>query len=80
VLPNLKEVKKVVGTKQAKRAIINNEVEKMVIAKDADTKLINELVQLCNERSIEVIYVDNMKDLGKACGIDVSAASAAILK
>ncbi|MGF7058333.1 ribosomal L7Ae/L30e/S12e/Gadd45 family protein [Brassicibacter mesophilus] len=80
MLPNLKEVKKVVGTKQAKRAIINNEVEKMVIAKDADTKLINELVQLCNERSIEVIYVDNMKDLGKACGIDVSAASAAILK
>ncbi len=80
MLPNLKELKKVVGTKQAKRAIISNEVEKMVIAKDADTKLINELVQLCNERSIEVIYVDNMKDLGKACGIDVSAASAAILK
>jgi len=80
VLPNLKEMKKVVGTKQAKRAIINDEVQKIVIAKDADKKLINELVQLCNERSIEVIYVDNMKELGKACGIDVSAASAAILK
>ena len=80
MLLNFKEAKKVVGTKQAKRAIINDEVQKMIIAKDADTKLINELVQLCNERSIEVIYVDSMKDLGKACGIDVSAASAAILK
>ena len=80
MLSYLKEAKKVVGTKQAKRAIINNEVNKIVVAKDADHKLINELVQLCSERSIEIIYFNSKKELGKACSIDVSAAAAAILK
>lgn len=80
MLSYLKEAKKVVGTKQAKRAILNSEVQKMVIAKDADQRLINEIIQLCAENSIEVIYFDSKKELGKACGIDVSAASAAILK
>ncbi|KNF08013.1 LSU ribosomal protein L7AE [Gottschalkia purinilytica] len=80
MLQSLKEAKKVVGTKQAKRAIINDEVEVLFVAKDAESRVVNGLVDLCKEKSIEIVYVDSMKELGKACGIDVSAASAAILK
>jgi len=35
---------------------------------------------MCQSRNIAVTYVDSMKELGKACGIEVGAATAAILK
>ena len=45
---------------------------------------INELqqksVQTANEIEVPVKYVDSMKKLGKACGIDVGAAAVAIIK
>lgn len=80
MLTNLKETKKVVGIKQARRAITNNEVKAVIIAEDAESKVVQDIIHLCNEKSIEIIYVESMKELGKACGIDVSAAVAAILK
>lgn len=80
MLPNIKEKKKIVGTKQAKRAVENDEVELVYIAKDADGHIKDSLIKLCQERDVEICYVDTMKELGKACGIDVRAASAALLK
>ena len=41
--------------------------------------VINPLVKLCKEKGIEVITVDSMLELGKACGIEVGSASAAIV-
>ncbi|MDR9755167.1 MAG: ribosomal L7Ae/L30e/S12e/Gadd45 family protein [Thermoanaerobacterales bacterium] len=38
------------------------------------------LVKCCQEKGVEIIYVDSMQELGKACGIKVGAASASILK
>ena len=72
--------KKVVGTKQVKRAIVNGKVDIVYIAKDAEKKIINEITTACNEKQIEIIYVESMRKLGEACNIDVSAASAALLK
>ncbi|AFS79272.1 ribosomal protein, L7Ae family [Gottschalkia acidurici 9a] len=80
MLQSLKEANKVVGTKQVKRAIMHDEAKQLLIAKDAEPRIVHELVALCDERLIEVVYMDTMKELGKACGIEVSAASAAILK
>ncbi|SCG84109.1 putative ribosomal protein L7Ae-like [Proteiniborus sp. DW1] len=80
MLTNLKDTKKVVGIKQARRAINNDEVLTIYVAEDADTKVVQDIINLCNEKSIEIIYAPSMKELGKACGIDVSAAVAAILK
>ncbi|WP_352419566.1 ribosomal L7Ae/L30e/S12e/Gadd45 family protein [Proteiniborus sp.] len=80
MLTNLKDTKKVVGIKQARRAINNNEVQTMYIAGDAEPKVVHDIIQLCSDKSIEIIYVKSMKELGKACGIEVSAAVAAILK
>jgi large subunit ribosomal protein L7A len=71
---------KVVGVKQTVKAIKNNKAKTVYIAKDADDKLIQSVKVLIDDNSQEVIYVDTMKKLGKMCGIDVGAATAAILK
>ena len=36
------------------------------IAKDADEKVISSIKRLCRKKSLEIIYVENMKLLGKA--------------
>lgn len=80
MLSKLKTDKKVVGTKQVKRALNSKEVEAVFIAKDAESKITDEIVEICNEKQVQVVYVDTMKELGNACGIDVNAATAALLK
>ncbi|WP_425449469.1 ribosomal L7Ae/L30e/S12e/Gadd45 family protein [Dethiothermospora halolimnae] len=80
MLSQLKDKKKMVGTKQAKKAVVNGNAEIVFIAKDADTHIVNFLVDLCNKESVKIVYVNTMKELGKACGIDVGAASAVLLK
>lgn len=79
MLSNLEKNEKVVGTKQVKRAISSGNVQVVFIANDAEEKVVSDLKILCNKKSIEIVYVDTMKELGKACGIDISAASAALL-
>lgn len=71
---------KVVGTKQVERAIINNEVDIVYIAKDAESNIVSDIEDICKNNSIDIVYVDTMEELGRSCGIDVSAATAAILK
>jgi large subunit ribosomal protein L7A len=50
------------------------------IAQDADQSLTSKVIDLCNNKKVEVYNVENMKTLGKNCGIDVGTAVAAILK
>ncbi|WP_406243967.1 ribosomal L7Ae/L30e/S12e/Gadd45 family protein [Tissierella carlieri] len=80
MLSKLNGTNKIVGAKQVKRALNSQEVEAVFIANDADNKVINEIKEICIGKQIQVIYVDNMKKLGDACGIDVNAATAALLK
>lgn len=72
--------KKVVGTKQVKRALMSGKAKTVYIAKDADDRIKNEIATVCNEKQIPIVYVETMEELGKNCKIDVSAASAALLK
>jgi large subunit ribosomal protein L7A len=71
--------KKVVGIKQTIKSIKSGEGSIVYIAKDADVKLVNSVEKLAMENSVEISYVDTMKELGKLCGIDVGAATALIL-
>lgn len=77
---NRLEGKKVVGIKQTIKTIKNGEGSIVYIAKNADAKLVQSVEALAIENSIEVVYVDTMKELGRLCGIDVGAATAVILK
>ncbi len=72
--------KKTVGTKQTMKAVQKGLVQEVFVAKDADKRLVALLTNLCREKNIPVTLVPTMKELGKACGIQVGAASAAMLK
>jgi large subunit ribosomal protein L7A len=70
----------IIGKKQTERALQKNEVECIYIAKDADEYVVVDIIRICSENGIEVIYVENMKELGEICNIDVNAAVAAVIK
>ncbi len=71
---------KVIGKKQTIRALSDNNVEIVFIARDADPHVTQEIIMLCEKKGVDVKYISKMKELGKACGIDVNAAAAAVLK
>ena len=71
---------KVIGLKQTKKAINNNTAKTVYIAKDVDDNLKRSLEALIEDDSLEVVYVDTMKELGRLCGINVGSATAALLK
>ncbi len=80
MLDELKTAKVVVGVKQSIKAVKSDDVKKAFIARDADERVTNNLKEVCEEKTIVIHYVDRMKDLGKACGIDVGAAVAVIIE
>jgi len=79
VLEALKRCDKTVGMKQTMKAVEADKVQMVYIAKDADERLVSKILDACREKGIQIHSADNMKMLGKACGIDVGTAVAAIL-
>jgi large subunit ribosomal protein L7A len=66
--------------KQVLKAVSRCQLECVYIAADADEYLLDKLRNACNEAGIPVIEAGSMAELGEACGIDVGAACAGILK
>lgn len=79
MVSRLKSDEKVVGVKQVKRALVSQEVHILYLAKDVDENIREEILDLADE-GIQVIEPESMVELGEACGIDVNAATAALLK
>ncbi|WP_322907986.1 ribosomal L7Ae/L30e/S12e/Gadd45 family protein [Paenibacillus campi] len=69
-----------IGTKQTMRIVEQGQAEEVYVAQDAEQHLITKIVQLCEKHTVKVTYVETMKELGKACGIEVGSAMAVILK
>ncbi len=81
MLEDLKDsAKRTVGTKQTVKAIKKNMIDKVFIAKNADNYVVGPVIQLCEEMGVDVVFIESMKELGKACGIDVAAAAVGLLK
>ncbi|ACV61233.1 putative ribosomal protein L7Ae-like protein [Desulfofarcimen acetoxidans DSM 771] len=72
--------KKTVGLKQTLKACHRGNVECVYIATDAEANVTAPVQKLCQEKSIAVVKVKSMRDLGKACGIEVACAVAAAIK
>ncbi len=70
----------VVGTKQTLKLLESGNVAEVLVAEDADPKVTAKVIQLCEKARITVTYVDSMRKLGKAAGIDVGAAVVSLLK
>ena len=80
MLSQLKNARKVVGVKQLRRALADRTAAAVFLAKDADPALVQLLAQQCEEAGITPVWAESMQALGKACGISVGAAAAAILR
>jgi large subunit ribosomal protein L7A len=79
-LETLKNARRIVtGTKQTKKAVDNGKATHVFIAQDADERVTQPVSDACAAKAIPVTLVDTMDELGKACGIKVQAAMAAVL-
>lgn len=72
--------RRTVGTKQTLRAVEKGAAACVFVARDAEEHVVRGLISLCQEKATRIQWVESMDLLGKACGIQVGAAAAAILK
>ncbi|MDI3298949.1 MAG: ribosomal L7Ae/L30e/S12e/Gadd45 family protein [Bacillota bacterium] len=72
--------RRVVGTKQTLKAVQRGQARLVCVARDADRKVIEPLLKLCDENHVAVSWYESMMELGRECGIDVGTAAAAILR
>jgi large subunit ribosomal protein L7A len=70
--------KTIIGTKQTVKAIRAGIVTEVIIALDADERIIAPAMEEAVIHGIQVSHVDSMKKLGDVCGIQVGAAVVAI--
>jgi len=80
MLQELKNAKRVVGIKQLRKALRDGSAAKVFIADDADLRLTDPVKAICEETGVPALIVPTMSELGQACGIEVGAAVAAILR
>ena len=78
-MERLKSSSHVVGLKQSRKAIDTGRAELVFVARDADSHVVFPIERLCSEKGVPVEYVNNMKELAKACHVEVPTAVAAIL-
>ncbi len=71
--------KVVVGAKQLRKALIAGRARQVYLALDADPAITEPFAALCDDNRIAFDWVRSMADLGNACGIEVGAATAAII-
>lgn len=70
----------VIGTKQTLKALDDGIVSEVIIARDAEYRVIYKVEALAKTKDVPLVYVDSMKKLGKACRIEVGAATVALRK
>ncbi len=68
-----------VGTNQTTKAIARGMAVEVFVAADADRRVVEPIVQAAAEAGVGLIEVQSMTALGRACGIAVGAAAAAVL-
>ncbi len=78
-LPDLAKMKTVVGAKQLRKALLGGRAKTVFLAENADPALTEPIAQMCSRNAVSCIWVSSMTELGRACGIEVGAAAAAIV-
>ena len=80
MLTELETKNKIVGIKQLRKALREGTAEKVFVAADADPRLTDPIVEACKEAGVALEEAASMSELGKACGIEVGAAVAALIR
>ena len=79
VATDLTSKKVIVGSKQLKKALNKGDARYVYLAENADPAITGPIEDLCRQRNIHFTWVRSMDDLGRACGIEVGAAAAAVV-
>ncbi len=53
-----------------------DKASKIFIAKDADDFVLRSVIELADEKNIEIVEIESMKELGKMAGIQIGTACA----
>ncbi|GKX28463.1 50S ribosomal protein L7ae [Vallitalea longa] len=76
----LKTNSKVIGMKQTLKALENQDVKVLYVAKDAQSKVTIKAIELAKSQQIPVVYINTMVELGSVCDVEVKTATAALIK
>lgn len=71
--------KVVVGAKQLRKALLSGRAQLVCLAESADPAITEPIEAMCQQKNVEYAWVSSMTDLGRACGIEVGAAAAAVV-
>ncbi len=75
----VKQAKKtIIGTKQAVKAMNKGLVREVYIALDIEDRIIDLARSAAQENNVVIHYVESKLELGKACGLRISASVVAI--
>lgn len=80
MLSELKNVPKIAGVKQLRKALGRGALLRVYLASDADPALTGPLAEACAGQNVPVEWVPSMRELGAACGISVGASAAGVCK
>ena len=76
---DLSRQKIVVGAKQLRKALNAGNARQVYLAENADPAVTEPLAQMCEACAVTYSWVNSMTELGRACGIEVGTAAAAIV-
>ncbi|MEM4680664.1 MAG: 50S ribosomal protein L7Ae [Nanopusillaceae archaeon] len=69
------------GTNETTKAVDRGQAKLVAIALDVDPpEIVMHLPALCEEKGVPYVFVSSKQRLGNACGIQVQAASAAVIE
>jgi len=80
LLDEIENSKKVIGSKQVKKAVMKGLAMKVFLAENAEPHIIEPLREICRQHEVEVESIETMEELGNACGIEVGSAAVALIK
>jgi len=72
--------KKAVGSKETLKAVERGQAKVVFVAKNAEQRVVEPVIRACQARGTPVEEVSSMRELGRACGISVNCASAAVIE
>ena len=79
-LPDLRSLDVVVGMKQLRKVLQKGSARYVFLAKDADPAITEPIARMCRQLHVEFSWTDTKQVLGEACGIEVGASAAAVLR
>lgn len=72
--------KRTIGSNQTMKMLQQSLAKAVYVARDAEKRVTQPIVELAEQSEVPLLWVDSMKELGEACGIDVGAAAATVLE